>query len=137
MMDNKTEFAYRSLVVYQHAKAYVKYIYQLMDAFPRKEEYALCAQLRRSSISVLSNIAEACGRYSKKQQLQFLEFAFGSLNETVCQLEIAYDFNYIEEEQMQEIETRAIEIKKMLSGWRKSLISQLSQSPKGSESLGQ
>jgi four helix bundle protein len=134
-MDTNNEFAYRNLVVYQHAKAYAKYVYQLMDNFPHKEEYALCAQLRRSSISVPSNIAEACGRYSKKQQLHFLEFAFGSLNETVCQMEIACDFNYIDDDQMHEIEIRAIGIKKMLSGWRKTLISQLSQSPKDSESF--
>ena len=127
-MDNNEEFAYRYLVVYKHAKAYVEYIYQLMESFPRKEEYALCAQLRRASFSVPSNIAEACGRYSKKQQLHFLEFAFGSLNETVCQLEIASDLNYIDASQMMEIESRAIQIRRMLSGWRRTLVAQLSES---------
>lgn len=124
-MEPNSQFAYRKLVVYQHSRAYVKLVYNFLEFFPQKEEYALCAQLRRASVSIPSNIAEACGRYSKKEQLHFVEIAFGSVYETVCQFEIALDLNYINEEQMKEIDTRAVDITKMLSGWRKTLTDQI------------
>ena len=59
-------FGYRRLVVYQHARVYAKTVYSLLKKFPIEERFALCDQLRRSVISIPSNIAEAVGRVSKK-----------------------------------------------------------------------
>ena len=108
--------------MYQHARAYVKTIYTILEKFPSKEDFALGAQLRRLSSSVPSNIAEASGRFSQKEQIHFIEFAYGSLMETICQMQIAQDLLYINEEDINEVETKAADISKMLSGWRSTLL---------------
>ena len=62
-------FSYRKLQVYQRSKDFVINVYNLLKQFPREEQYAFCDQLRRSSISILSNIAEGMGRSSLKEQV--------------------------------------------------------------------
>lgn len=114
-------FSYRKLDAYQLAREYVKYIYSLLRKFPREENYALCDQLRRSSVSIPSNIAEGVGRFSRKEQLHFLEIAFGSLNESMCQMELAFDLSYINEEELREIENKVSKLSRILSGWRRKL----------------
>ena len=115
------DFPYRRLVVYQHAKKLVKIIYRIVSEFPKYEEYALGNQMRRSSVSVCSNIAEGVGRFSSKDQMHFIEIAYGSLNEVMCQSEIAFESNYINAEDLTEIEEEYRSISKMLSGLRRSL----------------
>ena len=113
-------FSYRKLRVYQQAKDLVIYVYRLMSLFPKEEQYALCDQLRRAVISIPSNIAEGMGRASVKEQVHFIEIAFGSLNEVMCQLELARELNYISENQLKESETQVKSIAQMLSGLRNS-----------------
>lgn len=125
MVSTVENFAYRRLVVYQHSRKYVKTIYALTRSFPKDELFALTNQLRRAAVSITSNIAEAMGRYSDKDKLHFLEFAFGSLYETMSQIEIALDLDYINEEQYNDIETQVTNISKMLSGLRQSYIRKL------------
>jgi four helix bundle protein len=86
-----------------------------MESFPKEEKYSLCDQLRRSSVSVPANIAEGMGRRSKKEQIHFLEIAFGSLMETFCHIEIAKDLGYITEEQLLQKEKQIEIISKKLS----------------------
>ena len=113
-------FSYRNLRVYQQAKELVIYVYNLLKFFPKEENYALCDQLRRAVISVPSNIAEGMGRTSIKEQIHFIEIAFGSLNEVMCQLEIAYELLFINKEQMLQSEEQVKNIAQMLSGLRNS-----------------
>ena len=108
-------FSFRKLIVYNEARALVKEVYILMNLFPKEEKYALCDQLRRSSISVPANIAEGMGRRSKREQIHFLEIAFGSLMETFCHIEIARDLGYITGEQFNEKERQIELISKKLS----------------------
>lgn len=113
-------FSYRNLRVYQQAKELVIYVYNLLRFFPKEENYALCDQLRRAVISVPSNIAEGMGRISIKEQIHFIEIAFGSLNEVMCQLEIAYELQFINNEQVLQSEEQVKNIAQMLSGLRNS-----------------
>ena len=113
-------FSYRKLRVYQQAKDLVIYVYRLMSLFPKEEQYALCDQLRRAVISVPSNIAEGMGRVSVKEQVHFIEIAFGSLNEVMCQLELARELNYISDIQLKDSEVLVKSIAQMLSGLRNS-----------------
>lgn len=113
-------FSYRKLRVYQQAKELVIYVYGLLLLFPKEEQYALCDQLRRAVISIPSNIAEGMGRASVKEQVHFIEIAFGSLNEVMCQLELVRELNYISENQLKESETQVKSIAQMLSGLRNS-----------------
>lgn len=111
-------FSYRNLVAYQRAKVLVIEVYKLLKLFPREENYALCDQLRRAVISIPSNIAEGMGRVSIKEQVHFIEIAFGSLSEVMCQMELANELNYITVNQIMEVEDLVRDIAKLLSGLR-------------------
>ncbi|MBC35342.1 MAG: four helix bundle protein [Bacteroidetes bacterium] len=64
-------------------------IYTLTKSFPKEENYVLTHQIRKSSVSVPSNIAEGAGRKNKKENLHFLNISVGSLTELETQLIIA------------------------------------------------
>lgn len=93
--------SYRKLRVYSYIREYNKNIYLLLRKFPKEENFALSSQLRCASISIMSNLAEGSGRKSNKEKQHFIEIAFGSLAETLCQLEIACDLEYITEHDLQ------------------------------------
>ncbi len=112
---------YKNLKVYQIAKILVKEVYLLMKKFPSEERYALCDQLRRAVISVPSNIVEGLSRSSDKEKHNFLNIAYGSLMETMCQLDISADIGYITEEELRTVELRAVELIRMLKGMMRNL----------------
>lgn len=96
-----------------------------MKKFPPEEKFALCDQIRRAAVSITSNIAEGMGRVSEKDKLHFIEFAFGSLYETMSQIEIALDLEYINEEEYNNVENQVTQIARMLSGLRKTYLSRI------------
>lgn len=100
------KFTFFDLRVYQESKALVKKVYKLLKKFPKFEVYALGDQLRRAVISVPSNIAEGSGRFSIKEKIHFIEIAYGSLAELLCQLDIAYDLDYITKEEFENEQER-------------------------------
>ena len=111
--------AYRNLDVYKESKKLVLEVYALIKKFPSEERFAMCDQLRRSVTSVPSNIAEGFGRISPKEQVHFIEIAYGSLMEVETQLDIAADLAYISKTEFDNIsETTIQNIAKMLSGLR-------------------
>lgn len=116
------EFTYRKLRVYQQSKKLVLVVYDLLRYFPKEENYALCDQLRRAVISIPSNIAEGISRASHKEQIHFIEISFGSLNEVMCQVEIANELGMIAKEHLQLVEEYYRTIAQMLSGLRRSII---------------
>nr|WP_194295647.1 four helix bundle protein [Capnocytophaga canis] len=105
--------SYKELVVWQKSIALVKKVYALLRSFPEEERFGLTSQIRRSAISVPSNIAEDFGRGSSKNFLQFLYVSRGSLYELETQLYIAKDLNFISDNQ--ETENLISEIGKMLN----------------------
>ena len=122
------KFAFLDLRVYQESKALVKEVYNLLQKFPKFEVYALGDQLRRAVISIPSNIAEGSGRFSLKEKIYFIEIAYGSLAETLCQLDIAHDMEYITDIEFDKEQERIIIIGKQLSGLRSSFEKQLESS---------
>lgn len=120
-MDN---FSFLDLRVYKESKELIM-AYRLMDKFPRNENYALCDQLRRAVASIPSNIAEGSGRASYKEKIHFIEIAYGSLTETLCQMDIAHDLCYITNEEFGSIKEQVTIIAKQLSGLRKSFVERL------------
>ena len=115
------DFSYRKLNVYQLSKKLVTDIYKLIGTFPNTETYALSDQLRRAAISIPSNIAEGTAKASPKEQFHFLEIAYGSLMEIMCQLEISYDLGYINQVQLRQSEEEIVMIYKMLSSMQCTL----------------
>ena len=115
------DFYYRKLKVYHQSKQLVTNIYSLTKSFPLQEQYGLSNQIQRAAISIPSNIAEGMGRFSFKERIHFLEIAYGSLMEVMCQLEIAEQLTYITSNNLIEQENLVSEIASMLIGLRKTI----------------
>ena len=115
-------FTFETLSVYKKARKLVTDIYFSLDEFPSTEKFALCDQIRRAAVSIPSNIAEGCGRFSIKERVHFIEIAYGSLMEVFCQLSIAEDLGYLSTDRYKELRINIDEIARMLYGYRKSLL---------------
>ncbi len=115
-----SEFAYRSLIAYKKSKEVVKQTYKLLKKFPKEEQYALCDQLRRSSTSVTSNIAEGMTRYSVKDKSHFLEISYGSLMEVSSQFDVACDLGYITADDLNNMDALIGETARLISGLQRS-----------------
>jgi len=96
-------------------------IYYETKYFPKEEVYGLTSQIRRSAVSVPSNIAEGYGRGHSTDYIRFLQIASGSLYEFQTQLQIGLQLGYLNKEKYDEINSLSIEVEKMLS----SLISKV------------
>jgi len=95
-LENKTIRTHKDLEVWKESILLVKEIYKISYSFPKDEIYGLTLQIRRSAISIPSNIAEGAARNSKKEFIQFLYIALGSVSELETQLIIAKELNYLE-----------------------------------------
>lgn len=89
--------AHKKLEVWKKSLILVAEVYKLIQSFPREEQFGLTSQLRRASVSVISNIAEGFSRSSEIETKRFLEIARSSLVEVDTQIEIAIKLNYLNE----------------------------------------
>lgn len=108
---------YTDLEVWKYSRSLVKIVYMLTKSFPKEEIYGLTNQIRRSVISVPSNIAEGIGRQSNKETIHFLYIAKGSLQEVETQLYVSFDLEYISEEELKNTLEKVISSKKLLNGF--------------------
>lgn len=115
------KFYYRRLDVYQNSCQLVIDVYELLKRFPQEERFALCDQLRRASVSIISNIAEGFGRYSNKERLYFLGNANGSLMEVSSQIDLSCRLGYIDQECLETIDDKISVITKQLASLRKRI----------------
>ena len=123
-------YAFENLTAWQEARKLVISVYQLLDSFPKFESYALCDQIRRSIVSVPSNLAEGSGRISIKEQLHFYEIAYGSLMEAYNQLILAVDLNYIAVNDLDTLRPQIDIVARKLNGLRSSLLKKLNVNSK-------
>jgi four helix bundle protein len=93
-MVRKNISGFRNLIVWKEAKKLAVLVYQLTDNFPKSEEYGLKSQMRRASVSVMSQIAEGWLRRSKKEKLHYLEISQGSLLELENQGEVVKEVKH-------------------------------------------
>ena len=101
------------LIVWKKSIALVKLVYQLVAELPTDEKYVLNSQIKRSAVSIPSNIAEGAGRNSNKEFKYFLSVANGSCYELQTQLILLIELNLINKEKVQPIIDMCIEIQKM------------------------
>lgn len=114
--------SYRELLVWQKGIELVKEIYEVIKMFPKEETYALCDQLRRSAVSIPSNIAEGQARQHTGEFKQFLFIALGSLAELDTQLVIANGLGYLKTEGLDRLNGQIAELQKMIRGLVSKLI---------------
>ncbi|WP_426484216.1 four helix bundle protein [Flavobacterium sp. 2] len=106
---------FRKILVWQKSMSLVTKIYKATRTFPKEEMFGLTSQIRRSSVSIPSNIAEGSGRESSKDFLRFLYISLGSIFEMQTQLEIAKNIIYINEEEFNLLYEDSREIERMLA----------------------
>lgn len=112
---------FKELKFWQRARKLAKTIYLTTDNFPKHERFGLTNQIRRSSVSVVSNIAEGCGRGTDKDLIRFLDIAQGSACELEAQAILAYDLAFIDEQTLNYIAQEIGIIQKMIFNFRKKL----------------
>ena len=104
--------SFKDLIVWQKAYRLVLEIYKATKDFPKFETYGLAQQMRRSVVSLPSNIAEGYGRKHRAEYRQFLSMAYGSLSELETQYLLAIDLKYINNSEL--IENLLKEVGSML-----------------------
>lgn len=96
-------------------------IYKITATFPSYELFGLTGQMRKSSSSMPTNIAEGCGRRTVADFSRYLDNALGSSNELEYQLLLSKDLNYISNEKYEELVFKTIEVRKTTYGYQKSI----------------
>lgn len=114
-------FKFEKLEVWQKAVQYADLVYSLTKDFPPEERFGLTTQLRRSAVSVSANVAEGSSRSSAIDMARFIEIAYGSLLESVSELEIAKRQTFVNENGHQIAYEQAELLAKMLSGFHRTL----------------
>ena len=108
--------SYKDLVAWQKSMDLVTAVYRASQGFPKEEIFGLVSQIRRSAVSVPSNIAEGHARTSRKEFQYFLSNARGSLAELETQLTIAHQLAYIDETGINQLLDRLGEVGRILNG---------------------
>jgi len=108
---------YTELDIWKKCRLLANAIYKLTANFPEAEKYGLVSQMRRASVSIVSNIAEGCGRNHNNEVLHFLSFSKGSLYELETQLYLCTDFMYINLSEFQDTMLLITECKQLINGF--------------------
>lgn len=112
-MSDRMIKTHKDLDVWNKAMELVERLYHITSTFPKEELFGLTSQIRRSAISIPCNIAEGAARRSKKEFINFLYVAMGSLAELETQLLLAKRLNFINDDiSLSDIES----IRKMILG---------------------
>ena len=112
---------FEELEAWKLARALTNDIYDATLVGEFNRDFSLRDQIRRASISIVSNIAEGYERDGDKEFVQFLYIAKGSCGEVRAQLHLAYDRNYLTREQFATLSSKAVQISKVISGLIKYL----------------
>ena len=117
--------SFRELRVWQLGMDLAERIYILTDSFPKSETYGITSQIRRSAVSIPSNLAEGHGRNSTKEFLQFIAISFGSICELETQILLSYRLKYINKDDLETILALLTETSKTIRGLQKALKAKL------------
>jgi four helix bundle protein len=113
---------HKKLNVWKESVNLVKLIYKVTESFPKSEIFGLSNQMRRASVSVVSNIAEGASRRTKAERIRFYEISRSSIVEIDTQLEIAKELNFIKNDVLTEIEKLITHVFSMLSNLIKNCV---------------
>jgi len=112
---------FKDLKIWQKSMELAKVIYHATDSFPAKETYGIISQMRRSAVSVPSNIAEGFMRRHNKEYKQFLYIALGSLAELETQVLLSEALGFSKKAEGMDIQANITELNKMITGLIKCL----------------
>ena len=109
------------LKAFEFADEVALLVYRTTRTFPREELYGLTSQLRRSAVSVPSNIVEGCGRSSQADYMRFLDIAYGSLKELRYQVDLSNRLGFFVEHSIQVLQSKIIEAEKVMNALIRSV----------------
>jgi four helix bundle protein len=109
---------FEDIEAWKSARAVAKLVYAASNGEKFCRDFALCNQIRRAAVSILSNIAEGFERGGNKEFIQFLAVAKGSCGEVRAQMYVALDQGYVEEIKFREIVEKLNETGRMIAGYQ-------------------
>lgn len=112
---------HRDLQIWQKSMNLVTNVYRAVEDFPDFEKFGLISQIRRSSVSIPTNIAEGFGRRSQKEFRRFLNISMGSLFELQTELEVSHNLGFLEQNLFNEIYEDTREVERMISSFISTL----------------
>lgn len=118
-MAEKKAKSFTDLLVWQEGHKLVLMVYTETKSFPKDELFGLTSQMRRSAVSITSNIAEGFSRQSYKEKVQFFSVSLGSLTELQNQLLIAKDIGYLEKKKFFQLAEQSVILQKMMNSFIK------------------
>jgi len=107
---------YTDLDAWKEARILVKLVYSTLGGFPKDEIFGLQSQIKRSVVSIPSNIAEGSGRNHRKDALQFFYIARGSAYELETQFYLSFDLDFINDELLNTLLSQLGKVRKLLAG---------------------
>ena len=113
-------YSFEKLEVWKLAKDFVIKIYRITEKFPKSEKFGIVDQIRRSSVSVPTNLSEGSGRKTGKDKAHFTQIAYGSIMECLNLLIISRDLMYISQDELDDLRSDIEKITKKLSNLRLS-----------------
>jgi four helix bundle protein len=120
-------YSFEKLDVWQKARQLIVKVYKLTSKYPNEEKFGLVSQIRRSSVSITSNIAEGSSRSSLKDQIRFTEIAYGSTLELYCQLVSSLDLGFLSENDFQDIDLELKEVTNKLNALKNNQTKRLNE----------
>ena len=127
MGDKGEKFPHERLEVWQLAKSLAKRLYEVTATFPKDERFGLVDQIRRAGVSVMSNLAEGCGRTSARDQAHFSQMAFGSLLELDAQLQLSVELEFLPCVEYERIRSATLNLVKRISALRVTQVKRANQ----------
>lgn len=113
---------FKKLKIWTESMKLVSQSYKITRNFAKFETYGLMSQMNRCAVSIPSNISEGSSKSTNKHFITYLEHSLGSAFEWETQLNVAFDQNYVTEEQFKELEEQIKQIQKMISSFKSRLI---------------
>ncbi len=120
-MTKRTIHNFRELKIWQRSMSLVKKVYVVTEKLPKSELFGLTLQIRKSAVSMPSNIAEGCGRGTNSQLQHFLDFSHASSCELETQIILTKELNYLPIGEVDLILKEIAEFQKMILSFRNSL----------------
>ena len=119
------KFSFEKLLFWDEIRVLVKDIYKITSSFPDDEKFGLISQMRRSSISISSNIAEGTSRVSSKDQAHFSQIAYSSMMELLSQTIVSVDLGYMSIENQNNVREKIENLSRQINALRKSQLARI------------
>jgi four helix bundle protein len=105
---------FKDLIVWKKAHENALTVYKLTKTFPKEEQYGVISQLRRASVSIPTNIAEGCGKFTQKDFANFLQISLGSSHEVEYLILLSFELKYLNNTDYENLNKTINEVKAML-----------------------